>query len=301
VSEADKRSVRLVVVPVDSGFEGVRMGAGPEALIAAGLIERLADDGADVQSVRLGVPPGWHAELRTTFALHHEVAAQSRAAAKSGRSTLILAGNCNAAVGALAALDGSRPTGLIWMDAHADFNTPETDARGNLDGQGLAIATGRAWAAHTHALDGFHPVAEHRVLLVGARDFDDEERAALDASSIRRLSVEDSREPNSLGLELDEFCSDVERIHLHIDADVLDPSLGRANGYASPGGMMPADVTAVIHAARIRQPIVSASIAAWDPAEDATSDLVHVLVDLARVVAGSLGYAADPHAITRGW
>src|SRR3982751_3052221 len=131
------RRVHLIVVPFDSGVGGARMGAGPDALLDAGLVEQLATDGCEVTVARL-IPAGaWRAELRTAFELHHLIA-QEIAATPEDTLPLVLGGNCNVAVGAVAGVSTGREPGLIWMDAHGDLNTPETDESGFLDGQGLA-------------------------------------------------------------------------------------------------------------------------------------------------------------------
>lgn len=76
----------------------------------------------------------------------------------------MVAGDCNATVGVVAGLGSQKRVGVLWLDAHADFETPDTDASGYLDGQGLAMLTGRCWRGHTQSLQGFVPVTDRRVL-----------------------------------------------------------------------------------------------------------------------------------------
>ena len=57
----------------------------------------------------------------------------------------MLAGNCNTALGSVAGLDHLDRTGVVWFDAHGDFNTPETTVTGSFDGMALAMLTGRCW------------------------------------------------------------------------------------------------------------------------------------------------------------
>ncbi|SNR78936.1 arginase family protein [Blastococcus mobilis] len=82
--------------------------------------------------------------------LHRLVAEAVAEARAGGEVPLLLAGNCNATVGVLAGLQpAERRVGLLGLDAHGDFNTPEEDSAGFLDGQGLAMAVGRCWRAAT--------------------------------------------------------------------------------------------------------------------------------------------------------
>jgi hypothetical protein len=91
---------------------------------------------------------------------------------------LILSGNCNAGLGAIAGIDAAKAA-IVWLDAHPDFHTPETSASGFLDGMGLAIATGACWGTLAGSIPGFLPVEERNTVLVGARDIDPGEQERL--------------------------------------------------------------------------------------------------------------------------
>lgn len=85
---------------------------------------------------------------------------------------IILSGNCgSAALSAVAALN-PREIAIIWFDAHADFNTPETSQSGFLDGMGLAILTGRCWRRLAERFHSFRPVPDTHVTQVGVREND---------------------------------------------------------------------------------------------------------------------------------
>jgi arginase family enzyme len=80
---------------------------------------------------------------------------------------LVLAGNCNTAVGTLSGAD-PEGLGVVWFDAHGDFNTPETTTTGFIDGMGLAIAVGHCWKAMARGVSGFSPVLEENVVIGGS-------------------------------------------------------------------------------------------------------------------------------------
>jgi len=72
--------------------------------------------------------------------------------------------------------------GIVWFDAHADFNTPETTNSGFLDGMGLAIAVGHCWRSLSRTVEGFRPVREGNVVLVGGRGASPAEKERLSRS-----------------------------------------------------------------------------------------------------------------------
>ena len=212
--------IRLLLVPYDSGQRNIRMGAGPEHLCASGLKEHLTARGHNVEmQVIEPASANWRAEVQTSFELMRAVANHVRRTREDGRFPLVLSGNCNAAIGVIAGL-GPR-TGVVWLDAHGDFNTPQTTMSGFLDGMTLATATGRCWAEMARSIEGFEPVPDHAVVLLGARDLDPGEEAALARSKVVRLSAEAA----TIGIHsvLQSLSQEMAQFYLHLDLDALDP------------------------------------------------------------------------------
>jgi arginase len=112
----------------------------------------------------------------------------------------VLSGNCHSCLGTLAGLQAEqalghpRRTGIVWFDAHADFNTPDTTPSGFFDGTALSAATGGSWRTLTSTIPGFRPVDEARVVLVGAGDIDPGVDDLLERSAIVTVTVEDMRD-----------------------------------------------------------------------------------------------------------
>jgi arginase len=235
VTSTDRR-VLLIVAPYDSGLRDERMGAGPTAL-APDAARLLREGGFHVEETHIELS-GWHAELSAAFDLHRAVA-DVVAESDPEDFPLLLAGNCNTNLGVVAGMarrDERRVRrGIVWLDAH-DFNTPQTDSSGFLDGQGLSLLVGRAWQAATADVGGFTPIPEERVLLVGARSFGEAEERALAASPIRLLSPADLRDDARMRSALVEFAPNADSLHVHIDLDVHDPSSGIANHWSTPEG-----------------------------------------------------------------
>jgi Arginase/agmatinase/formimionoglutamate hydrolase, arginase family len=258
--------VQIVLVPYDSGQRGVRMGAAPEHLRASGLEAYLAAQGHSVALEVVESAGIWHAETQTAFELMRLLAKRVYAARAAGRFPLVLSGNCNAAVGVIAGLGAS--AGVLWFDAHGDFDTPETTTSGFLDGMGLAIVAGRCWRQMTASMENFHPVPESSIVLLGARELDLSEAAALMDSGITRLSVSEARE--RIMLLLDVIVSRAEQFYVHLDLDALDTTVGRANTYAAPGGFSLVDLISLLSKIANRLPVSALTVSAYDPSCDKT-------------------------------
>ena len=243
------------------------MGRGPERFLSEGLVQRLEALGQAVTTATVDPAPAFPAEVETGFAVMRGVAEAVRGAAASGAFPLVLAGNCNTSVGTVSGLSPRR-VGVVWFDAHADFNTPETSSSGFLDGMGLAILTGRCWQPLAQTLPGYAPLPDDQVILAGARDLDVLERGSLADSAIACLSdaaliAEDGAAKLSAALEA--LAQEVEAVHLHIDLDVHDAGIAPANQFQPPGGLTPQRLQEMVALVAGRLPVASAYLGAYDP------------------------------------
>ncbi len=256
--------VHLLVVPYDSGHRGARMGAGPERLIERGIDRALAADDHQVTTTLIELPSGsWTSEIATAFELMRRVAAAIDGTRH--RLPVVLSGNCITTIGALATYSPLR-TGLVWFDAHADFNTPDTTTSGFLDGTALSAVTGGAWRQLALSVPGFRPIPEENVCVVGARDLDPTEKRLLSASGVTTVRAGEIR--TALPAALDVFTKSLDRVHVHIDLDVLDASVARANTYAVGGGLTVEDLEFAVASIGRALPIAGITLSAYDPAGD---------------------------------
>jgi arginase len=176
--------------------------------------------------------------------------------------------------------------GVIWLDAHADFNTPETTPSGFLDGMALAALTGRCWGPLTASITGFHPVSDAHVVLVGARHIDPLEEQLLASSRVRRIEAARVRTDGvrvALDTALTELARHVSRVYLHIDLDVHDRAEAQANQYAEPGGLSPDSVRDLVRVTGERFSIVAAALTSYDPTHD--DRMLDVGLQLMEVIA----------------
>ena len=241
------------------------MGAGPEHLRAAGLPEHLTRQGHNVD-VQVIEPHSmnWRAEVQTSFELMRAVAQQVRAARTAGRFPLVLSGNCLSAVGVIAGL--GEGTGAIWIDAHGDFNTPQTTTSGFLDGMTLATATGKCWVELANGIEGFTPVPDDAVVLIGARDLDPGEKTALANSGVIRLGADVT--PDAVEPVLQTVGGKMNKFYVHLDMDALDPSVGQANGYSARGGFSNENLQTLLSIVASHLPVEALTIASYDPSYD---------------------------------
>jgi arginase len=259
----------------------VRMGAGPERLRTDGLEKHLTARGHQVD-MQLVEPTSmnWRAEVQTSFELMRAVAEQVRAARSASRFPLILSGNCLAAVGVIAGLGPQ--LGAVWIDAHGDFNTPQTTMSGFLDGMTLATATGRCWMELARSIEGFEPVPDKAVVLIGARDLDPGEGAALARSEIVRLNVENA--PNEIERVLHSLAPTMEKFYIHLDLDALDPSEGRANGYTARAGFLNENLQKLLATIASHLPVEALTIAGYDPSYDSDGRVCAIAFEAAATV-----------------
>jgi arginase len=254
------------------------MGAGPERLMEAGLIDRLQQAGHEVVACSVCLPSQkFIPEVQAAFELDRRLAGCVADAVASGALPVILSGNCITSVGTVAGI-GEPELGVIWLDAHGDFNTPETTSSGFLDGMALAILTGRCWTSVAATVPGFAPVAERRVVLFGARDLDAREATALTDSEIDHLT------PDAISTGLSENLArrkeHTRDIYLHIDLDSLDPSEGTANGFAVEGGFSVAAVRELVDQAADAFRIRAVALTAYDPSQDTDGRACNAGIDL---------------------
>lgn len=188
---------------------------------------------------------------------HAPIRAFVEATLAAGDRPISLAGDCCASMPALAGLQaaGVAPT-LVWLDAHGDFNTPETSPSQFLGGMPLAMMAGRGpqWLCEAN---GVAPIAEEKIVLVDGRDLDPLEKAALDGSAVRRIPTEALATLAAPG-----------PVHLHIDLDIVSADVFPGFSYPAPGGPGPRDVKAAIDAFAATADIRAVSISGWTAALD---------------------------------
>jgi len=263
-------NIQIIQVPYDSGHEGVRTGKGPDHFIKNGLEQILQKNGHVASVTKVESRISFSTEIGTTFEMNRLLAECVRSAVGNNHFPLVLAGNCNSCVGTIAGIN-SRGLGIIWFDAHGDFNTPETTVTGFLDGMGLAMAAGRCWRSLLKTIPGFNPVPESCIVHVGSRDLDMQERMMFEEANVPLVTVNPSGDSdiiNSFQNALVTLKNRVDGIYLHIDMDVLETKQGKPNHLAVPGGLPSGMVEKAIRMIKENIKIEGCAISSFDPDYD---------------------------------
>jgi arginase len=261
--------IDIIVVPWDSGRRDWRMGAGPAAILEFGLARTLSEWGHDVRVKAVERQEHGAIELlAATMDLLAATSQQVRRARRDDRLPLVLAGNCIATLGAVAAWGGA-DVAVVWLDAHGDLNTPATSPSGFLDGMAAAALLGWCHEEATARIEGFRPLPVQRFMLVGARDLDRGEVDATTRHGVRVLSPADAASDATLATALDAALHSADGVWLHIDLDVLDPApLAPANTFTPAGGVSLYHAIRVVQEGAARRRILGMTVSAYDPSCD---------------------------------
>lgn len=241
-------TVEIFGVPMDlgSGRRGVDMG--PSAIRYAGLADAVREFGLQlVDRGNLPVPlpeseGSGEADRRfveTVARTCERLADEVAAAAARGALPLILGGDHSLSIGSIGGMARGVPLGVLWLDAHGDFNTPATSPSGNVHGMPLASLLGLGDPRLRHAA-GAAPLRPEQVAIVGARALDEGERRLLREHGVAVYSMEaiDRRGVAAVVAEaIDRVGRGTERLHVSLDLDLLDPREAPGVGTPVPGGM----------------------------------------------------------------
>lgn len=251
------RRIDFLGVATASGASVRGCGMGPEALRVAGLAEALIDLGhevADHGDLRRPAPAidAGPASLRLPDARRADVldlaeraSDQGLAILEAGNFPVFLGGDHSIAMGTVSAVarhcvTKGKPVFVLWIDAHADYNTPDTSPSGNLHGMPLALLCGESEFDDSYRGDWLGRIDPRNVTVIGARSVDREERRLL---ATRGVEVLDMRKIDELGV-VALMRTVIERVrkaggHLHVslDVDAMDPSIAPGGGTLVPGGL----------------------------------------------------------------
>lgn len=199
---------------------------------------------------------------------------------------ITIGGDCGASVAAVA--DASRRSdgdlAVLWLDAHPDLNTPESSPSGGFGGMTLRAIAGEG--ADGLALGDEVRVRPERLVIGGARAFDDEERRFIDEHHVQTLTVEDLSDPAVVIGALE--ATGASRLFVHIDLDVLDPSALAGLSYPMPFGVDGATLVSLLREVTARFPLAGAAIAGFAPATpEAVSDDLPTILRLVGALASA--------------
>jgi arginase len=160
---------------------------------------------------------------------------------RNGIMNVGLYNNCSSLMGMLGGLrhgtDTPQRVGLVWIDAHGDYNTPETTLSGMLGGMPVAIATGDALRRMREQAKLDEPLDKSRLVMVSVRDLDKLERARVERDQIPQISTQDVRDLSAnLRDQMQRLTEVSDVVYVHVDLDVLDPAEVSGHPLTVPDG-----------------------------------------------------------------
>jgi arginase len=294
------REIALIGVPVDLGAGRRGVDLGPGAIRYAGLKDRLEALGHRVRDLgnvqvalldQIALPaPGEPLRyLEPLVAMNRALGACVAEVVAAGQFPLVLGGDHSLAIGSIGGAAAGRPIGVIWLDAHGDFNTDETTPSGNIHGMSLAALTGRGHPALTQLMGPEPVLQDTHVALVGVRSLDDLERDALRASGVHAYTMHDI-DRRGMGTVMEEAIRLVSRntagIHVSFDLDALDPNEAPGVGTAMIGGLSYREAHLAMEMVHASDRLISMDLVEVNPILDNHNLTAELAVDLALSALG---------------
>ncbi len=240
-------SIRVIGVPMDLGQSRRGVDMGPSALRYAGLSHRLRKLGHTVEDIgNIPVPvrdtlpeAGGMSFLPAVLKACELIYEQGQKAIAEGCIPLFIGGDHSIAVGTVGGVTHNAPSGLLWIDAHGDFNTPESSPSGNIHGMPLAALMGLGTPELVNLGRPGPKLKSSDVVLISSRDLDAPERVLLKQS---RIGVYSMREIDERGIatvirEALARLQHLPRLHVSLDMDCLDPMDAPGVGTPVTGGL----------------------------------------------------------------
>jgi len=258
----------LIQVPYTCGDEHHGASKGPARYVQAGAERLLAARGATVAVKRVERGAPFRDSASSSLADCEQVAALVREAVTAGQVPLVLAGSCDVSKGVLSGFDHAR-CGVIWMDAHGDFNTPESTITGFFPGMSLALLVGHCYQNYWAQIGNSTPISEAATLLLGVRDLDPLERERLGRSAVQVVHWRAGSPRTDVPAALYQLATRVQEVYVHIDMDALDPQVAPGIvDYLVPGGLSLQAVEEILRAVAARFHIRAATLATYNPDVD---------------------------------
>ena len=294
------KEIAVLGVPMDlgQGRRGVDMG--PSALRYGRLEERLEKLGYVVRDLgdvdvptaeELDIPfagPGGGMGFLDEIRKACETTAAKLLELPPESFPIILGGDHSIAMGSVTGASRRERTGLVWVDAHGDFNTPSSSPSGNIHGMPLATLCG---IGDPRLVDIAWPGAKIRpqdVVLIGVRDLDGEERRLMREAGV---TVYTMKEIDRVGLpkifdRTLERLGDLPRLHVSFDADVLDPEIAPGVGTPIPGGLTYREAHLLMELFSDSGRVTSLDLVEVNPILDRENRTANTLVGLAASLLG---------------
>lgn len=288
--------LHLIGAPLDLGQSRRGVDMGPSAIRYAGIADRLTGLGFQINDIgNVAVPvrehlpareaPGYASEIQEVCSSLYQKGIN---AIKQGAIPLFIGGDHSIAIGTVAAVTEQASTGVIWIDAHGDFNIPQTSPNGNIHGMPVSILLGYGLPNLVDVGRKGAKLKSSDIVLLGTRDLDYDERTMLRSSGIKICSMREIDERGIAQVLRDALAhlSHLSKIHISLDMDALDPAVAPGVGTPSPGGLSYREAHLMMAILHDCGKICSADIVEINPILDDQNKTAEIAVELAASLFG---------------
>jgi len=227
------------------------------------------------------------------------IASETALARQQGRAILMTGGHCVHCTGILGGLqDAHGPAariGLVWFDAHGDFNTPNTTLTGMLGGMPVAVCAGLAWSRWREGSHIVAPLPTDRILLVDVRNLDAAEEQLIRATDVAVAAPAPGFPGQDLLHAVAELADRCDMIYLHIDLDILDKDYVPDHVTAETGGPNLEQVGAAIDAVMATRKVVALAVVSVFNQGESSRTTVASGIELVRAGLDSWQRHGQPH------
>ncbi len=288
--------IRIIGIPMDLGqaLRGVDMG--PSAIRYAGLAARLRQIGYEVVDAgNVHVPVRDHvlhqsesAYLPAILEVCEAAYAAARDAVADGVLPVFVGGDHSLALGTVGGVSHGERVGVLWVDAHGDVNTPDSSPSGNVHGMPLAALLGHGAPELVNLGRPGPKVRETDVAMIGIRDLDPHEKAFLHESDVAVYTMRaiDERSLAVVAHEALGRLAHVDRLHVSLDLDCLDPHVAPGVGTPVPGGLSYREAHLLMEILADSGRVASVDVVEVNPILDVQNQTARIAVEL---VASLLG------------
>ncbi len=205
---------------------------------------------------------------------------------REAKLLVVLGGECSLVVGEVAGLRSARKgrAGMVWMDAHGDFNVPETTPSGYIGGMCLAFACGRGPSLSRRIDDLMPLIGEGSVLHLGARALDEAEGAAIEESQMKLITATEIRKIGAVeaSRRVARWVEDAaDWVVCHFDVDVVDPSVIPSVNYPTRGGLTSDEAKALLRSIARTGKLAALNFAAYNASLDPDGNSALTVVEIA--------------------
>lgn len=298
--------IDIIGVPVDLGADRRGVDMGPSAIRYAHLQSKLEDLGYTVEDKgNVEVPIAEMCSVSEPklkyidciVPMGRRIAGAVATSAQAGHFPLVIGGDHSLAFASIRGAAKHKKLGVIWVDAHADFNTAETTPSGNIHGMPLAALAGLGDRRLTQLWDEAIPVVDpRRIAVIGARDLDPGEKANLLEAGVMVQSMEQIDRHGmyqTVMKAIDRVSRDVDGIYLSFDMDSLDPRHAPGVGTPVPAGLTQREGHLVCELAAETGKLVGMDLVEVNPILDVQNQTAILAVEFALSALGRRVWNGD--------